>query len=276
LKPIGWQGGSAKTHREPPEFPCSVFVPPGEIGFQAMVEGYNRWWRARLFRHAAGYRILVIRPYLPRIVESSIYSVQLREARCPSPRCPVANPALKIKEFVEFARKLKGDEKGESQIFLDHLFQAFGHAGVIDVGGELEYRVRWNNSTKFADLVWPRRVLIEMKKARREAAKALPASPRILSTSPRTAPATSSCATSTICGFTTSKMSDPVDRVKVADLGTRYTVLSFLFPEAREPQFRTGLVAVTRKAAQAQQGCSREPSQYPMGRAEVTLPTSLV
>jgi hypothetical protein len=26
-----------------------VFVPPGEIGFQAMVEGYNRWWRARVW-----------------------------------------------------------------------------------------------------------------------------------------------------------------------------------------------------------------------------------
>jgi hypothetical protein len=25
-----------------------VFVPPGEIGFQAMVEGYNRWWRTRV------------------------------------------------------------------------------------------------------------------------------------------------------------------------------------------------------------------------------------
>jgi hypothetical protein len=70
----------------------------------------------------------------------------------------------KIKEFIAFAGKLKGDEKSESQTFLIHLFQAFGHAGVIEVGGTMEYRVKWNNTTKFADLVWPRRVLIEMKK----------------------------------------------------------------------------------------------------------------
>ena len=70
----------------------------------------------------------------------------------------------KLKEFVQFATNLKGDEKGESQIFLDHLFRAFGHAGLIEVGGQLEYRLRWNNTTKFADLVWPKRVLIEMKK----------------------------------------------------------------------------------------------------------------
>jgi hypothetical protein len=26
-----------------------VFVPPGEIGFQAMVEGYNAWWQAKVW-----------------------------------------------------------------------------------------------------------------------------------------------------------------------------------------------------------------------------------
>ena len=70
----------------------------------------------------------------------------------------------KIKDFIAFAAQLKGDEKGESQIFLDRLFKAFSHAGVLEIGGQLEYRVRWNNTTKFADLVWPKRVLIEMKK----------------------------------------------------------------------------------------------------------------
>jgi hypothetical protein len=70
----------------------------------------------------------------------------------------------KIKDFIAYAAKLKGDEKGEAQIFLDRLFQAFGHAGSIEVGGIFEYRVHPGKTTKFADLVWPRRVLIEMKK----------------------------------------------------------------------------------------------------------------
>ena len=65
-----------------------------------------------------------------------------------------------IKEFLDYAAKLKGDEKGESQLFLDRLFRAFGHPGVLEIGGTMEYRVRWNNTTKFADLVWPRRYLL--------------------------------------------------------------------------------------------------------------------
>ena len=43
-------------------------------------------------------------------------------------------------------------------------------------------------------------------------------------------------------------MDEPVDRVALADLTSRYTALNFLFPEAKEPQFQNDLVAVTRKA----------------------------
>jgi hypothetical protein len=35
----------------------------------------------------------------------------------------------KIKEFLNYARTLKGYEKGEAQVFCDRLFQAFGHRG---------------------------------------------------------------------------------------------------------------------------------------------------
>jgi len=34
-----------------------------------------------------------------------------------------------IQEFVAYARTLKGDEKGEAQVFCDRLFKAFGHGG---------------------------------------------------------------------------------------------------------------------------------------------------
>jgi hypothetical protein len=37
---------------------------------------------------------------------------------------PMQTVTQQIKEFIAFAAKLKGDEKGESQIFLDHLFRA--------------------------------------------------------------------------------------------------------------------------------------------------------
>ncbi len=39
-----------------------------------------------------------------------------------------------LAEFVDWCDKhITGDEKGESQIFLDRLFQAFGRKGVMDV-----------------------------------------------------------------------------------------------------------------------------------------------
>jgi hypothetical protein len=65
------------------------------------------------------------------------------------------NPVVKIREFVAFVRQhLTGDEKGEAQIYCERLFQAFGHAGVFEAGGNLEYRVHKGKTTRFADLLW--------------------------------------------------------------------------------------------------------------------------
>jgi len=79
-----------------------------------------------------------------------------------------------LQEFVSFHATLKGDEKSESQIFLDRFFQAFGHKGAMEAGAVYEQRVKKGSAkgkTGFADLVWKRPlskgmggVLIEMKK----------------------------------------------------------------------------------------------------------------
>ncbi len=70
-----------------------------------------------------------------------------------------------LHDFAQFAAKLKGDEKSEAQTFLFHLLAAFGHdANTLPEGSTFEYRVRFpGDRTKFADFVWPRRCLIEMK-----------------------------------------------------------------------------------------------------------------
>ncbi len=42
----------------------------------------------------------------------------------------------RLSAFVQWARDhVTGDEKGEAQIFLDRLFQAFGQRGLLEVGG---------------------------------------------------------------------------------------------------------------------------------------------
>jgi hypothetical protein len=70
-----------------------------------------------------------------------------------------------LRDFAQFAAKLKGGEKSEAQTFLFHLLAAFGHgANTLPEGSTFEYRVRFpGQHTKFADFVWPGRCLIEMK-----------------------------------------------------------------------------------------------------------------
>ncbi|MEM8575030.1 MAG: type IIL restriction-modification enzyme MmeI, partial [Pseudomonadota bacterium] len=71
-----------------------------------------------------------------------------------------------LQSFLEYVALLKGDEKGEAQVFCDRLFQAFGHKGYKEAGAELEFRIKKESArgTSFADLIWKPRLLIEMKK----------------------------------------------------------------------------------------------------------------
>jgi len=74
--------------------------------------------------------------------------------------------AAQLAAFVAWCREhIRGDEKGEAQLFLDHLFRAFGHAGLREAGAVCEDRVKKDGGgTAFADLVWKPVVLVEMKK----------------------------------------------------------------------------------------------------------------
>jgi hypothetical protein len=62
----------------------------------------------------------------------------------------------KLTEFVAWATaNITGDEKGQAQVFLDRLFQAFGRKGTLDVGGSPEMRIEKatedGGGTSFAD-----------------------------------------------------------------------------------------------------------------------------
>jgi hypothetical protein len=75
--------------------------------------------------------------------------------------------AKRLVGFVSWVgTNIRGDEKGEAQVFVDRLFRGFGHEGVPEAGATLEMRVKKadGKGTSFADLVWKPVVLIEMKK----------------------------------------------------------------------------------------------------------------
>lgn len=159
-----------------------------------------------------------------------------------------------MRVFVRFRDEhLDGDEKGEAQVFLDRLFQAFGHAGIHEAGGKLEHRVkkRDHGGTAFADLVWRPRVLIEMKKAGEDLSRhyqqafeywidLVPDRPEYV----------------VLCNFDefwiydlNRQLDEPVDRVALSDLPRRWEALGFLLPQATTPVFANDLVEVTREAA---------------------------
>jgi hypothetical protein len=90
----------------------------------------------------------------------------------------------KLALFTSWSQQhIKGDEKGEAQIFLDRLFQAFDQQGCLDVGGTPEFRIRKSDEdgggTAFADYNCVRRLCLETdcadrnEEARREFAKTL-------------------------------------------------------------------------------------------------------
>ena len=81
-----------------------------------------------------------------------------------------------LRDFAQFAAKLKGDEKSEAQTFLFHLLAAFGHNANTcrraplsnTASAPLAHRMGEGSRvrasvTQFADFVWPGRCLIEMK-----------------------------------------------------------------------------------------------------------------
>ena len=174
-----------------------------------------------------------------------------------------------LDKFAAFARSLHGDEKSEAQTFLDHLFRAFGHEGVIEAGATFEFRIakkpgsaqlelikgedaRSKGGKKFADLLWPERVLIEMKsrgaKLERHYDQAFDYWTHIV---PHRPPYV------ILCNFDefwiydfNQQLFDPVDRVSLRELSDRASAFNFLLPHAQKPVFDNNRVEVTRKAAE--------------------------
>jgi SAM-dependent methyltransferase len=171
----------------------------------------------------------------------------------------------KLASFVAWARAhITGDEKGQAQIFLDRLFQAFGHPGSLDVGGEPEFRIRKaaedGGGTSFADYVWKPVVLIEMKKRGEKLSKhyrqAFDYWTRLVPGRPRYV---------VLCNFDEfhvydfeTQMDSPVGRVALAELSENYGPLNFLFPGQPKPVFDNDHVAVTREAADCLAACFRK------------------
>lgn len=199
-----------------------------------------------------------------------------------------------LTKFTSFVKTLQGDEKSEAQIYLDHFFRALGHEGVKEAGATLEYRIakkpgssqlelftgedlksapKAKGGKKFADLLWPKRVLIEMKsrgeKLEKHYDQAFDYWTHIV---PHRPPYV------ILCNFDefwiydfNQQLFDPVAKVKLAELPDKWRAIAFLRADKdRTPVFDNSRVDVTRKAAQkmadlfkqlTKRGIPREQSQ---------------
>jgi hypothetical protein len=158
---------------------------------------------------------------------------------------------LALQTFVEWCGKhITGDEKGQAQIFLDRLFQAFGRSGSLEVGGTAEMRIKKakedGGGTSFADYVWKPVVLIEMKKRGTDLAKhyrqAFDYWTRLVPGRPQYV---------VLCNFDefwvydfNTQLDQPKDKLKLTDLPNRYGPLAFLFPTNEKPQYNNDSLIV--------------------------------
>jgi len=171
----------------------------------------------------------------------------------------------KLTEFTAWCQqRITGDEKGQAQIFLDRLFQAFGQSGCLDVGGTTEFRIRKadedGGGTAFADYVWKPVVLVEMKKRGTDLQKhyrqAFDYWTRLVPNRPRYV---------VLCNFDEFRVYDfdtdldtPKDTVALKDLPERWGPLAFLSPGSPKPTFDNDREKVTREAADCLAECFRK------------------
>lgn len=165
----------------------------------------------------------------------------------------------RLKTFVQWAHHhIRGDEKGEAQIFLDRLFQGFGWEGLKEAGAQCEERVKNNRGgTSFADLVWKPVVVIEMKKRGVDLAKhysqAFTYWTRLVPDRPRYA---------VLCNFDEfwiydfeTQLDTPVDKIRLTELPERFGPLNFLYEQKVSPIFGNHQESVTRQAADKLSQC---------------------
>jgi hypothetical protein len=169
----------------------------------------------------------------------------------------------RLKEFVDFTERLKGDEKGEAQLFIDRFFRAFGHGGVIEANGTLEARIKFDTGrTKFADCLWAPAgrdgILIEMKRRGTKNLEGnfpqlrdywIEMNPDIVIGSGAQKPTYAM-----LCNFDEFilyKHLSLVDRIKIEELPDRGSAFNFMLPTPKEPHFRHNIEAISKDAARA-------------------------
>lgn len=167
-----------------------------------------------------------------------------------------------LQAFVDYVKQLKGDEKGEAQLFCDRFFRAFGYGGIIEADGTLEARIKFSSSgrTKFADCLWAPEgkdgVLIEMKKRAEKHLEAhfpqvrdywIEMNPEVV-----VGPGAQKPKYVILCNFERFliyKQLSLVDEITIDEFIDRASAFNFMLPGHREPIFHNNVEAISQDAA---------------------------
>ncbi len=162
---------------------------------------------------------------------------------------------MALTDFVNYCNKhIKGDEKGEAQVFLERFFIALGYEdGYKGAGATLEDRIKnkQKKTTSFADLVWKPIVLIEMKKRGEDLSmhyqQAFSYWSQLVPNRPQYV---------ILCNFDefwiydfNKDIYDPQEKVAIKELENRKQAFSFLLPKSSKPLFKTDKEDVTADVA---------------------------
>ncbi len=181
-----------------------------------------------------------------------------------------------LRAFITYVRKnMKGYEKGEAQLFLERLFQSFGNEGILEVGASLEAQVKIDTTTKFCDLLWPKKVLIEMKSSKEKnlAVHFTQAKEYWNELYDNQTKYVVLCNFDEFWVYDWRHQRDPVSKIKLDELPEKWRSLAFLLPEehAVRTHYIDDKVLITKEAAEKvanlftslqKRGINQDQSQY--------------
>lgn len=158
----------------------------------------------------------------------------------------------KFEAFLTYFQKhIQGNEKGEGQVFFEHLLQAFGNPGFREVGATCEELIKKRKGKRgFADFIWEPRVIIELKKRGELLHKYYDQAAEYWN---HRVPRLNYMV---LCNFDefwiydlNQQLYDPVHKLNIRDLPDNWGPLAFLFPKEEEPVFDNHNVKVTKEVA---------------------------
>ncbi len=159
----------------------------------------------------------------------------------------------RIQDFIAFANNLKGQEDSEGQTFLNRFMGVFGYRDVHDADGTFEYRVKVDETTKFADMLLPKKLLVEMKSRGKHLEDYFKQAKTYWDEAyDKKTQYVVLCNFDEFWIYDWYRQKEPLDRITLKELAEnpkRWEAFNFLLKEEKIPKFRNDFEEVTRDVA---------------------------